>query len=273
MKPVTYSDSLKNFLIIQSDLEMKRLADKVAIITGAASGMGAAEAILFAQEGASVFLTDLQEEGLRKIVDDIGSMGGDASYAVHDVASERDWELVLKNVIQRYGKIDILVNNAGITGNLLAGFSERTTEEFHKVISVNLLSQFLGMKHVQPYLKANGKGSIINISSIGGIIGSAGATAYTASKGGSRALTKGAAVEFAKDNIRVNSIHPGYVETSMTKNMSGAADFASMAIGATPMGRGATLNEISYAVLYLASDESGFTTGAEFIIDGGTTAF
>lgn len=252
---------------------MKRLENKVAIITGAAGGMGAAEAKLFAKEGAKVLITDLQENKLKIVAKEITDEGGVVIYAVQDVASEKNWQEILKKAVSAFGKIDILVNNAGITGNLMAPIAERTVEEFNKVVSVNLLSQFLGIKTVFPYLKENGGGSIINISSIGGIIGSAGATAYTASKGGSRALTKGAAVEFAKDRIRVNSVHPGFVETPMTKNMTGANDFATMAINATPMGRGGTLNEIAYAVLYLASDESSFTTGAEFIIDGGTTAF
>lgn len=251
---------------------MARLENKVAIITGAAGGMGEAEAKLFAAEGAKVLLTDIDENALKAVVEQITFQGQTAAYIVHDVASESGWAQVTARTIELFGKIDVLVNNAGVTGNLLAPFEERTLEEFNKVLSVNLVSQFLGTKGVLPYLKSNGGGSIINISSIGGIIGSAGATAYTASKGGSRAFTKGAAVELAKDNIRVNSVHPGYVETPMTTRMKGAGDFAKMAIGATPLGRGGYLNEIAYAVLYLASDESTFTTGAEFVIDGGATA-
>jgi len=251
---------------------MGRLENKVAIITGAAGGMGEAEARLFAAEGATVMLTDLDESNLKRIVGQIISQGQTAAYMVHDVSSESGWAQIIAKVIALFGKIDVLVNNAGVTGNLLAPFEQRTLEEFNKVVSVNLVSQFLGTKAVLPYLRKNGGGSIVNISSIGGIIGSAGATAYTASKGGSRAFTKGAAAELAKDNIRVNSVHPGYVETPMTTQMKGAGDFAKMAIGATPLGRGGQLNEIAYAVLYLASDESTFTTGAEFVIDGGATA-
>lgn len=251
---------------------MARLENKVAIITGAAGGMGEAEAKIFAAEGAKVLLTDIDENALKAVVEQITFQGQTAAYIVQDVASESGWAQVTARAIKLFGKIDVLVNNAGVTGNLLAPFEERTLEEFNKVLSVNLVSQFLGTKAVLPYLKSNGGGSIINISSIGGIIGSAGATAYTASKGGSRAFTKGAAAELAKDNIRVNSVHPGYVETPMTTRMKGAGDFAKMAIGATPLGRGGSLNEIAYAVLYLASDESTFTTGAEFVIDGGATA-
>jgi len=251
---------------------MKRLANKVAIITGAASGMGAAEALLFASEGAKVFITDLQEGKLKVVADEIKHQGGNVGYAVQDVSLERSWMEVAQKTELLFGRIDILVNNAGITGNLLGSIEERTVEEFNRVIGVNLLSQFLGAKTVIPYMRKNKAGSIINISSIGGIIGSANATAYTASKGGSRSFTKGAAAEFAKDNIRVNSVHPGYVATPMTKEMNGATDFEHMAVGASPLNREANPNEIAYAVLYLASDESTFTTGAEFIIDGGATA-
>jgi cyclopentanol dehydrogenase len=244
---------------------MGRLENKVAIITGAAGGMGEAEARLFAAEGARVLLTDVQEQKLKSVVDQIRLAGHTADYTVHDVGSETSWQEAVKKAANLYGKIDILVNNVGITGNLLAPMQERTVDEFNRVVSVNLLSQFLGIKTVVPYMQQTGSGSIVNISSIGGIIGSAGATAYTASKGG-------AAAELAKDHIRVNSVHPGYIATPMTQTMKGAADFADMAIGATPLGRGGELNEVAFGVLYLASDESTFTTGAEFIIDGGATA-
>ncbi|ALI98878.1 SDR family NAD(P)-dependent oxidoreductase [Rufibacter tibetensis] len=251
---------------------MKRLENKVVLITGAAGGMGAAEAILFAKEGARVFLTDVQEEKLKTVVQEITQAGGKAQYGLQDVSSEQSWRETVEQVIAAYGKIDILVNNAGITGNLVTPLEERTVEEFNRVISVNLLSQFLGLKAVVPYMRQNKGGSVVNISSIGGIIGSANATAYTASKGGSRSFTKGAAGEFAKDNIRVNSVHPGYVATPMTKEMAGAADFQTMAVGATPLNREANPDEVAYGVLFLASDESSFMTGSEMVIDGGATA-
>ncbi|QIL37921.1 glucose 1-dehydrogenase [Pedobacter sp. HDW13] len=251
---------------------MKRLENKVAIITGAAGGMGAAEAILFAAEGAKVFITDVQEAKLKAVAEEIKRQGGIAEYAVQDVSSEQSWIDMAEKTELLYGRIDILVNNARITGNLLGPIEDRSVEEFNKVIGVNLLSQFLGVKTVVPYMRKHQSGSIINISSIGGIIGSANATAYTASKGGSRSFTKGAAAEFAKDNIRVNSVHPGYVATPMTKEMNGASDFEQMAVGATPLNREANPNEVAYGVLYLASDESTFTTGSELIIDGGATA-
>jgi len=261
-----------NFGIINDTTTMKRLENKVAIITGAAGGMGAAEARLFAIEGARVMITDVQEEKLKGVVSEIVAAGGTAGYMVHDVSSENSWAAVVQKTAELYGKIDILVNNAGITGNLMAPLAERTVEEFNKVIAVNLLGQFIGVKAVVPHLLKNKGGSIVNISSIGGITGSAGGTAYTASKGGSRLITKGLAGELAKDNIRVNSVHPGFVATPMTQNMPHAKEFEAMAVGGTPLGRGATLNEVAYGVLYLASDESTFTTGTELIIDGGNTA-
>lgn len=251
---------------------MDRLKGKVAIVTGAAGGMGASEAKLFAKEGASVMITDVQEDKLKIVVDEIKKAGGTAEYFVHDVSSENDWTAVTTKAFGMFGSIDILVNNAGMSGNILLPLEERTVDEFNRVISVNLLSQFIGTKSVLPYMKKKESGSIINISSIGGIIGSANATAYTASKGGVRSFTKGAAVELAPFGIRVNSVHPGYVATPMTKNLDNAAEFERIAVGGTPLRREAVPEEVAYAVLYLASDESTFTTGAEFIIDGGATA-
>lgn len=251
---------------------MNRLENKVAIITGAAGGMGAAEAKLFAKEGAKVLITDVQEEKLKGVVAEIKAEGGIADYIVHDVSSESSWKEVAKKAENIFGKIDVLVNNAGILGNVMGPLEDRTVEEFNKVISVNLLGQFIGVKTVVPYMKKIGGGSIINISSVGGITGSSNGTAYTASKGGSRIYTKGAAVELAKDNIRVNSVHPGYVATPMTKDMKGSGDFEKGALSITPMGRGARLEEIAYGVLFLATDESSFMTGSELVIDGGLTA-
>ncbi|MES2141054.1 MAG: glucose 1-dehydrogenase [Bacteroidota bacterium] len=251
---------------------MKRLENKVAVITGAAGGMGAAEAKMFAKEGAKVLITDVQEEKLKTVVAEIKAAGGIADYIVHDVSSEESWKKVAQKAEDAFGKIDVLVNNAGILGNVMGPLEERTVEEFNKVIAVNLLGQFIGVKTVVPYMKKLGGGSIINISSVGGITGSSNGTAYTASKGGSRIYTKGAAVELAKFNIRVNSVHPGYVETPMTTEMKGAKDFEAGALSITPMGRGAKLDEIAYGVLFLATDESSFMTGSELIIDGGLTA-
>lgn len=260
------------FNVSSNHIIMKRLENKVAIITGAASGIGAATAKLFAAEGAQLLLTDIQEVKLKALANEIKKNGHSVSYAIHDVSSEGSWIEIVSKAKSEFGKIDVLVNNAGITGNLMAPLEERTVDEFNKVIAVNLLSHFLGLKTVVPYMRQNNGGSIVNISSIGGIIGSAGATAYSASKGGSRVLTKGAAGEFAQDNIRINSVHPGYIETPMTKEMKRADDFGAMAIGATPLSRGANPLEVASGILFLASDESSFMTGSEMIIDGGATA-
>lgn len=252
--------------------KMKRLQNKAVIITGAAGGIGEASAKLFAQEGAKVLITDIQEQKLKAVADEILLKNGVVAYMIQDVSSEEGWKAVTEKVIELYGNLNILVNNAGISGNIISTFEERTIDEFQKIIDINLLSQFLGVKAVIPYMKKNKSGSIVNISSIGGIIGTANATAYTASKGGVRSFTKGAAAELAPFNIRVNSVHPGYIATPMTKDLPDADEFEKTAVGATPLGREGTSDEVAYGLLYLASDESAFTTGTELIIDGGATA-
>lgn len=248
-----------------------RLQGLVALITGGGTGIGAATAALFAREGATVMITGKREEPLQQVIRKIESNGGNALYALHDVASEEGWKAVVNELVARFGKIDILVNNAGITGNLLAPLQDRTEAEFLQVLSTNLLGPFLGIKTVVPYMQPGS--SIINVSSIAGITGNAGGNAYTASKGGSRMLSKGAAIELAKQGIRVNSVHPGYVETPMVKDMEGASSFKEMAVGSTPMGRGASPEELATGILFLATKESSFMTGAELIMDGGFTAF
>lgn len=251
---------------------MKRLENKVAIITGGAGGLGAAEAVLFSGEGAKLLITDIKEDGLKDVSNQITANGGTVHYMIHDVTSEQDWNEVVHKAMELYGAIHILVNNAGITGNLMNSLEETSLDEFKKVVDINLISQFIGIKAVVPHMKKNNGGSIINISSIAGIVGSAMATAYTASKGAVRSFTKGAAAEFASDNVRVNSVHPGYVDTPMTKGLQNPEEFKEMAIGITPLGREAVPDEVAYGVLYLASDESSYTTGSEMVIDGGNTA-
>ena len=248
-----------------------RLNGMVALITGGGSGIGAATAILFAKEGAQVMITGKREGPLKNVVAVIQQIGGNGMYAVHDVSKEEDWKEVVNKVIKEFGRIDVLVNNAGITGNLLSSLQDRTLEEFMQVLSTNLAGTFLGIKSVVPYMQQGS--SIINVSSIAGITGNAGGNAYTASKGGSRMLSKGAAIELAKQGIRVNSIHPGYVETPMVQKMESAAEFKEMAIKNTPLGRGAVPEELAQSILFLASKESSFMTGAELIVDGGFTAF
>ena len=248
-----------------------KLKGKVAVITGAGGGIGAAAARIFAAEGASVMITDIQESKLREVAADIKDAGGNVSLMVHDIADETQWRIIAKTTVALFGKIDILVNNAGITGNLQAPFEDRSVSEFTRVLSINLTGQFLGMKSVIPHMTSGS--AIINVSSIAGITGNAGGNAYTASKGGSRMLSKGAAIDLAAKGIRVNSLHPGYVETPMTRNMEGAAAFREMAVGSTPLGRGASPEELAKGILFLASDDSSFMTGAELIMDGGFTAF
>jgi NAD(P)-dependent dehydrogenase (short-subunit alcohol dehydrogenase family) len=249
----------------------KSLAGKAAIITGAGSGIGAATAQLFAREGASVMLTDLQSDKLKAVTDQIRHEGGNAFFSEQDVSKEEDWQKVVNETLRLFKKIDILINNAGITGSLLAPLAERSVVEFQRVLSVNLTGQFIGIRTVAPHMTAGS--AIVNVSSIAGITGNAGGNAYTASKGGVRMLSKGAAIELANSGIRVNSLHPGFVETPMTSKMQGAQDFRKMALDATPLNRGASPEELAKTILFLAGDDSSFMTGAELIVDGGFTAF
>jgi NAD(P)-dependent dehydrogenase (short-subunit alcohol dehydrogenase family) len=250
---------------------MGRLTNKVAIITGGGSGIGAATSLLFAVNGAKVMITGNKEDEIRQVAQQIARTDGVASYAVHDISSEAEWKLAVAKTMSLFGRIDILINNAGISGNLFLPLEHRTQEEFSQVLSVNVTGTFLGIKTVVPHLKQGS--SIVNTSSIAGITGNAGGFAYTASKGGSRLLTKGAAIELAAKGIRVNSVHPGYVDTPMVRNLEGAEEFRQTAIASTPMKRGAAPEEIAHGILFLASDEASFVTGAELIIDGGFTAF
>ncbi|MBX9781751.1 MAG: glucose 1-dehydrogenase [Chitinophagaceae bacterium] len=249
---------------------MNRLKNKVAIVTGAAGGMGAAEAKLFAEEGAKVMATDNRETKLKAWVQAAKADGLQMEYAVHDITNNEDWKTIISKTISLFGKLDILVNNAGI----YPGFTdcEQTTKElWDKVIAVNLTGSFLGCKNCIPVIKKNGGGSIINIASIAGLVGGNGA-AYSASKGGLIMLTKDIAVTFAKDNIRANAICPGGVLTPMTEDLIKAPGMDEIVKNMSPQGRMANPMEIAWAALYLASDESSFMTGAEMVIDGGAVA-
>lgn len=246
---------------------MNRLENKVAIITGAASGMGTAEAKLFAQKGAKVLLTDIQEEKLKQVTQEILDEGYVATYMVQDATSEEGWAEVAEKALNEFGTIDILINNVGITGPI-GDFMEFTFEDFKKILAVNLHSQYLGTMAVVPTMKEKGKGSIVNISSVAGIISFPNLNpAYPSSKGGSRMLTKQSAAELGKYNIRVNSVHPGVIETPMTAFIMEAGDPAEQ-VG-IPIGRVGRPEEVAYAALFLASDEASFVTGAELVVDGG----
>lgn len=249
---------------------MNRLKNKVAIITGAAGGMGKEEAILFAQEGARVLVTDTQFEKMDKWVREARDEKLDIECLAHDVTSEADWQKVADHAVSVFGKIDILINNAGIYP---VGATCDNTDKalWDKVIAINLTGPFLGVKAVIPYMKKNGQGVIVNVSSIAGIVGGNGAP-YSASKGGLRLLTKDLAVEYAKDNIRVNSLHPGGVLTPMTEDLIKAPGMDEIIKNMSPQGRMADAIELAYAALYLASPESSFMTGAELVVDGGMIA-
>jgi len=252
---------------------MGRLDGKVAIITGAASGQGAEEARIFAREGARVVATDIQEERLREVVDGIKGSGGEAIRFTHDVTREDQWERVVNGAIEKFGKIDILVNNAGIGGEEgFAQLDDVDLDAWNKFMTVNATSNFLGIKSVVPAMRRNGKGSIVNISSMAGMIGGAAGVHYTSSKGATRLLTKGAAVELGPDNIRVNSVHPGFINTPMTSIVLDDDEMREGALKNIPLGIVGEPEDVAWLVVFLASDEARFVTGAEFVIDGGQTA-
>ena len=245
-----------------------RLEGKVAIISGGARGMGAAEARIFAREGARVVIGDLLEEEGTKVVAEIGESGGEALFVRLDVTDESSWRSAVEAAVERFGKVDILVNNAAILR--MQGLLETTEEVWDEVMDINAKGTFLGTKSVIPEMRKAGGGSIINISSGAGITGSRRNTAYHASKGAVRIFTKSAAIQYAGENIRVNSVHPGPVDTDML------ASSLSVEGGRrpedVPLGRYGRPEEVAYGVLYLASDESSFVTGSEVVIDGGRTA-
>ncbi len=243
-----------------------RLAGKVALITGAARGQGAAEARLFARAGATVILVDILDDQGRSVAKDIG-----ASYVHLDVTSEDGWRTTIDAVMARYGRLDVLVNNAGIPSR--TRIEELTREEWDRVMAVNLTSVFLGTKHAIPAMRRGGGGSIVNISSMAGLVGTVvGGAAYGASKGAIRIFTKATAIQCAKDGIRCNSVHPGPIVSDFTASGPEADALRSQRLARIPLGRRGTPDEVAYGVLYLASDESSFVTGSELVIDGGWTA-
>lgn len=245
-----------------------RVDGKIALVTGAGRGQGEAEARLLAREGAKVCLADILAEG-ESVAADLRVQGYDAFFVKLDVTKPGEWEDAVKAVLQRYGKIDILVNNAGILS--MEGVEETSIETWNRVIAVNQTGIFLGMKTVIPHMKSQNGGSIINTSSIYGLIDSGGAAAYQATKGAVRILTKTAAVEYAPYSIRINSVHPGVIDTPMIAGIKDSGTLEQVnALTALP--RLGTPQDIAYGVLYLASDESSFVTGSELVIDGGYSA-
>ena len=248
---------------------MARLEGKVAIITGGARGQGAAEARMFAQEGAKVVFGDILDEEGQKVEAEIREHGGDATYMRLDVTKSDDWQAAIGLAESKYGKLDILVNNAGIVRRFNL---ENTTEEvWDQVMDVNAKGVFLGTKYALPAMRRAGGGSIVNISSISGMV-SVGHPAYIASKGAVRLFTKATAIQHAKDNIRCNSVHPGPIDTPMRYSGQSDPDAVGRIPLDVPLRRDGTSEDIAYGVLYLASDEASFVTGSELVIDGGVIA-
>ena len=247
-----------------------RLENKAALISGGARGMGAVEARLFASEGAKVVIGDVLEEEGRRVEAEINESGGECVFVRLDVTDESSWNDAVNQVVSRFGKLDILVNNAGIyrTHNVV----DTSVEEWDQVMDINAKGVFLGTKAAIPAMRDSGGGSIINISSVAGLIGNHFSSAYTASKGAVRLFTKSTAIQYAGEGIRANSVHPGTIETQMTADMLSSPEYRQDRIDRTPLGRLGTPEDIAFGVLYLASDESSFVTGAELVIDGGRTA-
>jgi NAD(P)-dependent dehydrogenase (short-subunit alcohol dehydrogenase family) len=236
-----------------------RIDGKVALVSGAAQGIGRAVAELFAEEGAIIYAGDVKSVAGAKGIEPLAL----------DVTNPEDWKSAIDEIAAKHGRIDILINNAGIV-RAYGQVTDTELEDFNAVISVNLTGTFLGMKAVLPIMRKAGKGSIVNFSSIWGSVGVAGAAAYSAGKGGVRNLTKNAAISYAPENIRVNSVHPGLIRTPLVEAQSDEMNAGIVA--ATPMGRMGTPREVANVCLFLASDESSFVTGSELIVDGGYLA-
>jgi len=243
---------------------MARLQDKVIIITGAAQGMGETHARLCINEGAKVVLTDISSEKGEALAKELGD---NALFVKQDVTKEEDWAHLVQQTKDKFGQIDVLVNNAGITTH--KSILDTSVEDYRKILEINQVSVFLGMKAVIPTMTAAKQGSIINISSINGLVG--GAIGYTDSKFAVRGMTKAAALECAPHGIRVNSIHPGVIATPMI-TQGDTKDAVEAFAKTIPMKRVAEAEEVSGMVLFLASDDSSYSTGSEFVVDGGLTA-
>ncbi len=249
-----------------------RLDKKIAIITGAAGGIGSALSLRFLEEGATVFLCDLEKSPGKELENKILSKWKKAIFFPMDVTSERDWKRLISLLMNLYHKLDILVNNAGI--NIRKPIEEMDVEEWDTMMRVNVRSVFLGIKHALPLMRKQKSGSIINMSSICGLVGHKYTSeAYTASKGAVTLLTKSAAVRYAKDDIRINSLHPSTVRTDLVNKMLSDPEKMRERLEEIPLGRLATVDDVVNAALYLASDESSFLTGVSLPVDGGLTAY
>jgi cyclopentanol dehydrogenase len=247
-----------------------RMAGKVALVSGGARGIGAAAARLLAREGAAVVIGDVLEEEGRETEAQIAEGGGLVLFVRLDVTSEDDWLNAIQTTVATYSKLDVLVNNAGISDR--STVEETSGDLWDQVMAVNAKGVFLGTKLAIPEMRKAGGGSIINISSIYGIVGSGTSASYHAAKGAVRIFTKAAAVQYAKEGIRVNSVHPGFVDSAMTEQHHAIPAVRQDRLAKTPLGRLGTPQDIAPGILYLASDESSFVTGSELVIDGGMTA-
>ena len=247
-----------------------RLEGKVALISGGARGQGAVEAKLFASEGASVVIGDILDDLGRQVEAEIAESGGNATYVHLDVTSESQWNDAVAVAVEQYGKLDILVNNAGIL--IRAGVEDTTGEDWDRIMDINGKGVFLGTKAAIPAMRAAGGGSIINISSIAGLQGSPASAAYSSTKGAVRILTKSTAVQYALENIRCNSVHPGLIYTDMTRDTLDTPEGEREWRARVPMGYIGVSEDVAKGVLFLASDESSYMTGSELVIDGGITA-
>lgn len=255
---------------------MGRVEGKIALVTGGRRGLGEASAVMLAREGAKVAISDRKEEGADRVLSAIASAGGQATFIQQDVAKEEDWQRTIDQVLKRFGRLDVLVNNAGVGAG--KNVEDLTLEDWRWVMSVNLDGVFLGTKYAIATMKKTGGGSIINMSSIEGMVGDRRLPAYDASKGGVRIFSKAAALHCAQAryNIRVNSLHPGFIDTPMVTGFVKAQGDATAARKELemlhPVGHLGQPDDVAYAVVYLACDESKFVTGSELVVDGGFTA-
>lgn len=247
-----------------------RLEGKVALITGGSRGQGATEAELFVEEGAKVVIADILEPEGNAVVAQIREGGGDASFIKLDVTSEDDWRDAVEFALNTYGRLDVLINNAAIYKR--TPIVQTELDEWNQIMDINSTGVFLGTKHAVPAMQKSGGGSIINISSTAGLVGSERGSAYGASKGSVRLFTKYTAIQHAADGIRANSIHPGPIDTEMIKENISTPEDRAESEARVPLGRIGTVMDVAYGALFLASDESSFMTGAELVIDGGVTA-
>ncbi len=252
---------------------MARMGNKVAMVTGGASdpGLGFSTAITLAREGARVVVTDIDAAGAERCAEAIRQAGGEALAFHHDVTDEAAWSAAMTRAVEAYGRLDVLVNNAGIA--VLKPLLELSLADWNRQITVNLTSVFLGCKSAAAEMKKTGGGSIVNLSSVAGLIGLPNCSAYAASKGGVRLMTKALAAELGPQGIRCNSVHPGVIWTNMQSQAgAGRRETADRMTAGLPLGRVGEAQDIANMVLYLASDESNYVTGAEFVVDAGMTA-